>query len=172
MSPPVSSTPWRQLAPDAEGVLVIDGHQIPKGIAVGVNIYSLHHTEEYFPDPFKFSPERWLASGNGTEPSAEQRRTREAFCPFSIGHRSCAGKPVAYLEASLTLAKTLWYLDFERATGALGQVGAGKKGGQSGRERPEEFQLYDTFNSVHDGPYLVFKPRNSSFWEELGVNEP
>lgn len=47
MSPPVPGTLWRRLAPDEEknGPLVIDGHVIPPGTNVGINIYSLHHNE-------------------------------------------------------------------------------------------------------------------------------
>ncbi|KAI1208484.1 cytochrome P450 [Annulohypoxylon truncatum] len=161
MSPPTPSTPWRQLAPDEkDDFLIIDGYPIPKGVSFGVNIYSLHHNEKYFPDPYRFSPERWLPPVPDTpESRAAQKIMRDAFSPFSVGARSCAGKPVAYLETSLTLAKTLWHLDFELAPGVLRQVGAGRKGGESGRERPEEFQLFDQFTSAHDGPYLMFKPR-------------
>lgn len=65
---------------------------------------------------------------------------------------------MAYLELSLSLAKTLWYYDFETAPGKLGRVGVGQEG---------EFHLYDIFTSTHDGPYLVFKPRDS-FAEDFG----
>lgn len=81
-----------------------------------------------------------------------------AFAAFSVGSRGCAGKPTAYLELSLSLAKILWYLDFETAPGELGQVGAGQEG---------DFRLYDIFTSTHDGPYLVFKPRDA-FVEDFG----
>jgi cytochrome P450 len=62
MSPPVSGTTWRQLYDDEDKTkpLVVDGHVIPPGTLVGVNTYSLHHNEEYFPDSFTFKPERWL----------------------------------------------------------------------------------------------------------------
>lgn len=47
MSPPVPGTLWRHLAPEEEvaGPLIVDGHIIPNGTKVGVNIYSLHHNE-------------------------------------------------------------------------------------------------------------------------------
>jgi cytochrome P450 len=47
MSPPVPGTLWRQLAPEEEaaGPLIVDGHVIPNGAKLGVNIYSLHHNE-------------------------------------------------------------------------------------------------------------------------------
>ncbi len=47
MSPPTPGTLWRCLAPEEEGrgPFVVDGHVIPQGTKVGVNIYSLHHNE-------------------------------------------------------------------------------------------------------------------------------
>ncbi|KAI1419418.1 cytochrome P450 [Xylaria sp. FL1777] len=163
MSSPVNGTLWRELAADDDGSrpFTVDGHVIPKGVQVGVNIYTLHHNPEYFPDPYAFKPERWLG-GN----EAERRRMKDAFAPFQIGYRGCAGKPMAYLEASLVIAKLFWYFNFESAPGEIGQVGGGKVGDETGRHRPEEFQMYDVFASKHDGPMVIFKPREK-YCEEL-----
>jgi hypothetical protein len=90
----------------------------------------------------------------------------DAFAAFSIGYRGCAGKAMAYLESSLAVAKTLWYFDFETVLGELGEIGAGKIGDTTGRDRPGEFQLYDIFASDHDGPNLLFRPRGD-YWKEL-----
>ncbi|KAI1774678.1 cytochrome P450 [Hypoxylon cercidicola] len=160
MSPPTPGTLWRHLAPEEEGCgpFVVDGHIIPNGTKVGVNIYSLHHNEEYFSNPFKYDPGRWLITGDSDEKAAQRKAIHDAFAAFSVGPRGCAGKPTAYLELSLSLAKTLWYYDFETAPGKLGQVGVGQEG---------EFHLYDIFTSTHDGPYLVFKPRDP-FAEDFG----
>ncbi|KAI0467676.1 cytochrome P450 [Xylaria cf. heliscus] len=166
ISSPVNGTLWRELEADDDGSkpFIVDGHVIPKGVQVGVNIYTLHHNPEYFPDPYTFKPERWL---NGDE--AEQRRMKDAFAPFQIGYRGCAGKPMAYLEASLVIAKLLWYFDFEVASGEIGQVGGGKVGDETGRHRPGEFQMYDVFASGHDGPMLTFKPRGTHCEELTAV---
>ena len=86
---------------------------------------------------------------------------REAFGAFSVGPRGCAGIAMAYLETSLVLAKTLWHFDFEKAEGELGVIGVGKAGGEEGRARSDEFQLYDLFVSAHDGPYLSFRSRDN-----------
>ncbi|OTA98517.1 hypothetical protein M426DRAFT_258565, partial [Hypoxylon sp. CI-4A] len=154
MSPPTPGTLWRQLAPEEEGrgPFVVDGHVIPRGTKVGVNIYSLHHNEEYFPNPFMYDPDRWLITGDSDEMVTQRKVMHDAFTPFSVGSRGCAGKPTAYLELSLSLAKILWYYDFETAPGKLGQVGVSHEG---------DFQLYDIFTSSHDGPYLVFRPREA-----------
>ncbi|KAI1259224.1 cytochrome P450 [Xylariaceae sp. FL1019] len=157
LSPPVSGTLWRELYSDElkNGALVVDGHVIPSGIQVGVSIYSIHHNEQYFEDPFIFRPERWL-----TEDHDALTRMYSAFSPFSMGPRGCAGKSMAYLEASLVIAKTMWRFDFTLAPGKLGSVGqVGSKA--PGADRFAEFQLHDTFGSRHDGPNLVFQSSSS-----------
>ncbi|KAI0010008.1 cytochrome P450 [Xylariaceae sp. FL0662B] len=168
MSPPVTGTLWRELYPDEQhrGPFIVDGHVIPPGTQVGVCTYSLHHNEEYFPEPFVFRPERWL-----TRDEAVLSRMHSAFCPFSLGPRGCAGKPMAYLEASLVIAKTLWRFDFEAASGDIGAAGAGVPGKTDGRGRPEEFQLFDTFGSRHVGPNLIFRPRDDSS-DGIGTGAP
>lgn len=158
LAPPVPGTLWREVpsAEDGRGRVVIDGHVVPPGTQVGVNIYSIHHNEEYFPDPFAFRPERWLASET---PEAQRKVMLDAFNPFSIGYRGCAGKAMAYLESNLIIAKTLWHFDFETAPGKLGEVGGGTPGRTDGRHRPDEYQLYDIISGAHDGPYLIFRAR-------------
>ncbi|RYP01507.1 hypothetical protein DL764_006202 [Monosporascus ibericus] len=158
MSPPIPGTLWREEASEykrATEPLLVDGHVIPPGTQVGVNAYAIHHNKEYFQEPFEFKPERWFPE------SAESRRTnKNAFVPFSVGARGRAGKAMAYLEAGLVIAKALWYFDFEKAPGEIGRIG-GAKG------RPDEYHLRDIVVSVHDGPYLTFRPRSNSV-KELG----
>ncbi|KAI1405615.1 cytochrome P450 [Hypoxylon fuscum] len=158
LAPPVPGTLWREVPHDNDKSepVIIDGHVVPPGTQVGVSIYTLHHNEEYFPDPFAFKPERWLPSET---PKAQLKAMHEAFTPFSIGYRGCAGKAMAYLESNLVLAKTIWELDFKPAHGKLGEVGGGIAGKSNGRGLPDEYQLYDIVSGDHDGPYLVFSPR-------------
>ncbi|KAJ2998607.1 hypothetical protein NUW58_g267 [Xylaria curta] len=120
---------------------------------VGVKFYTLHHNEKYFPDPCVFKPKRWLASQT---PEAQINLMREAFTPFSIGYHGCAGKPMAYLETSLIIAKPLWYFNCKLASGRLWKVGGGTPGRTDGRGRPDEYQLYDIIAGEHDGTYLRF----------------
>jgi cytochrome P450 len=166
VAPPTTATPWRTedvyspSFPPSDEPFVVDGHVIPRGTAVGVSLYSLLHNADYFPVPFAFRPERWLGPEDET-----RTKIRRAFAPFALGDRSCAGKAMAYLEASLTIAKTLWYFDFETAPGELGRVGGGTPGRTDGRENVDEYQLYDIFNADHDGPNLVFRPRGN-LWKK------
>ncbi|KAI1465636.1 cytochrome P450 [Daldinia caldariorum] len=168
MSPPAAGVLWRESLHTAGDLpFTVDGHVIPGGTLVGVNIYSVHHIAEYFPDPFTYQPERWL---DNTMPTEKKRIMRDAFVPFSLGPRGCAGQAMAYSEISLAVAKTMWYFDFERAKGRLGEIGAGAQGAGEGREQPGEFQLLDNFTASHDGPYLTFHCREN-LYEDLNNAE-
>jgi cytochrome P450 len=164
MAPPASGMMWRtQVTAKTVGArlvntpFVVDGHVIPEGTDVAVNIYAIHHNEEYFPDPFTFKPERWLTP----EASDLSSPMRKAFAPFLVGNRACAGKALAYLEVGLAMAYTFYYFDFERAPGKQGQVGGGVRGRTDGRDREDEYQLYEIFSALHDGPILVLKERKT-----------
>ena len=151
MSPPVGSALWREtLCP-----VTVDSEPLPAGCDVGVGIYSLHHSEEYFEDAFAYLPERWLAE-EGCE------KARRAFTPFSIGMRGCLGKGLAMTEMMLTMAMVLFVGDFTVAGGEAGRTGRGKIGGDIGREREEEYQLWDFVTAQKEGPILVFEERKSN----------
>lgn len=181
MSPSTLAPAWREqerTSAAAGEPFIVDGYVIPPGTQVAVSQFTVQHNEEYFPDPFDFRPERWLApeSGDtqGSPETAEQRDARatmrRAFVPFSTGDRSCAGKSMAYLEMRLAIAKTLWYFDFERAPGEAGELGGGRPGQVDGRGRREEFQLYDSIAVDHKGPNLIFSSRGDG-WKELDLNK-
>ncbi|CAJ2504137.1 Uu.00g115310.m01.CDS01 [Anthostomella pinea] len=99
MSPPVGTTLREQDSRDGETQpLIVDGHVIPRGTLVGVNIYALHHNPEYFPDPFTFSPEPWIIPwSEGAAGEKARKLMHDAFAAFSVGTRGCAGKAMAYL---------------------------------------------------------------------------
>jgi len=154
MSPPISGTLWREVSTDH---FILDGEHIPKGYIVGVSPYALHHNEELFPDSYSFKPERWIVSADNPKELVE--RARYMFSPFSVGTRACAGKNMAYMELTNTLAKTVWYLDFRRAAGPLGNVGGGKANATNGKHRANEFQLEEHITCNHKGPFLQFRVR-------------
>ncbi|XDG01693.1 hypothetical protein ABKA04_001308 [Annulohypoxylon sp. FPYF3050] len=157
LSPPAPGVLWREHLPaDGNQPFIVDGHVIPRGTIVGVNVYSIHHNEEYFPDPFSYHPERWLDESLAPE---QKKLMRQAFIPFALGQRGCPGKAMAYLEISLAVAKALWHFDFCQAAGDIGHVGASVLGMGDGGEKVEEFSLFDHFTASHDGPYLEFRRR-------------
>ena len=149
MSPPVGGALWREtLCP-----VVVNSEPLPTGCDVGVGIYSIHHNEEYFKDAYVYRPERWLSEEGSEE-------ARKAFNPFSIGMRGCLGKGLAMTEMMLTMAVVLFAGDFKVAEGEVGRVGRGKAGEGIGREREEEYQLWDFVTAQKEGPILVFEERS------------
>ncbi|KAK8123762.1 cytochrome P450 [Apiospora kogelbergensis] len=155
ISPPVGSSLWREVT--ADGVS-IDSLHVPKGCDVGVPIYSIHHDPKYFKEPFEYRPERWLVD-DGT---GSIERGRSVFNPFSVGMRGCLGKGLANTELMLATATLLYRGDFKLASGKLGHVGRGSKGGVFGRHRTHEYQLYDHVTCQKHGPFLQFLPRGAS----------
>lgn len=159
MAPPFVGTFWREADTSFKGPFVVDGHVIPAGTIVGVNPYCLMHNEKYFPEPFQFRPERWLDDEGDEEKRRAPGLARKAFSPFAAGETGCLGKAMAYHEICLTVAKTLWYFDFHSPPGDAGKLGEGEPGRTDGRDRRDEYQLYDVATADHDGPNLIFKPR-------------
>lgn len=75
-----------------------NGIRMRKGDIVNICIWAVHHDPEYYPEPFKFKPERF---------SDENRKLREneTFIPFGAGQRSCIGMRFAMIEMKLFLAE-------------------------------------------------------------------
>ena len=159
MSPPAPSIMPREVL---SGGIEVDGHHIPQGIEIGTPIYAIHHEATYFPEPFSFQPERWIAEPEASDNTKEASRerialARSAFHPFSRGARDCVGKQMAYREMMIVLARILWAFEMELAPGS--SLGEGKFGAGYGRERKGEYQLVDLFAAAGSGPELCFKQR-------------
>ena len=155
MSRPVGGLMPREVL---SGGIEVDGHFFDKGIELGVPHYAIHHNETYYPEPFRYMPDRWLVEsehdGRGTQQLA---LAQSAFCPFSIGPRGCVGKIMAYQEMMTVLARVLWEFDLRLEPGS--KVGEGFETGVEGRRRRDEYQLYDTFASKSFGPMMEVRPR-------------
>lgn len=158
LSPPVGGILPREVL---EGGTVIDGHDIPAGVVVGTPTYTIHHNAAYFPAPFTYLPERWLADEKAegiAEITAETvALARSAFCPFSLGSRGCIGKGLAYTELTTALARMLWLYDIRLAPGT--SMGEGNPDLEYGRRRETEYQLTDCFTSKKNGPMVEFRER-------------
>jgi hypothetical protein len=63
------------------------------------------------------------------------------------------------VELHLVLSHVLWTFDLRLAPGELGHVGEGKEDGPIGRQRVNEFQLFDHLTAAKNGPFLEFIPR-------------
>ena len=73
------------------------GYKIPASANVVMSPWIMHHHPGYFPDPWKFDPDRWL-------PDRAQKLPRFAYFPFGGGPRQCIGNAFAMMEATLLLA--------------------------------------------------------------------
>ena len=69
----------------------------PAGITLLVSAYLLHHDPELYPDPYTFSPERFLGQSPGTY----------TWIPFGGGRRRCLGASFAIQEMKIVLRAVL-----------------------------------------------------------------
>lgn len=156
MCPPVAAELSRVVLP---GGAEVDGHFIPEGNQCSTSTYCLSYNKDYFPEPFKFRPERWIVDENdATGASAEAVAVAEtAFCTFSSGSRGCVGKNLAWLEMKVVLAKMVHR--FELKADETNNLGGGDVNGQPGRRNVHQYQTYDVFVAGRDGPMMHIKPR-------------
>lgn len=153
IAPPVLGTLPRTVL---QGGAVIDGDMVPASTVVGVATYSIHHCQDYFPDPWAFRPERWIVGGDGVSRESVELAKR-AFCAFSKGIRGCIGKNLAYLELKLTLAHLLYRFQMRLAPGHEAVGEGGPHLNMSGRHRRDEYQLEDCMGAARKGPWVQFR---------------
>ncbi|KAM4042290.1 cytochrome P450 2K4-like [Anomaloglossus baeobatrachus] len=87
------------------------GYFIPKGATVITLIHSALRDKDYFEKPEEFYPEHFLDS-------AGNFKKNEAFIPFSIGKRSCAGETLAKMEIFIFFTSLLQNFTFLPPAGA------------------------------------------------------
>jgi cytochrome P450 len=152
--PPIFGVLPRQVLPGGE---TIDGVYLPEDTILGVSAYCIHHDPKYFPKPFEFKPERWIAEDDSVIGPDDVQAARSAFFAFSLGGSGCVGKGVAYQEMSIALARVLYRFDFRLKAGD--ETGAGKPTLGRGRRNPLEFQVRDVFAVLTTGPMVEFRRR-------------
>ncbi len=72
-------------------------YRIPTGAHFFFSQYMMSRTEEYFPDPLRFDPERF-----STE--AKASRSKYTYFPFGGGSRQCIGESFAWMEGIFSIA--------------------------------------------------------------------
>ncbi|KAM9316093.1 cytochrome P450 2K6-like [Gastrophryne carolinensis] len=89
----------------------LKGYYIPKGSHVILLLRSVLRDKEYFEKPDEFYPQHFLDSdGNFVK--------NEAFIPFFLGKRSCAGENLAKMELFLFFTTLLQKFTFQAPPGA------------------------------------------------------
>jgi len=84
--------------------LEFEGHIIPKDELIFIGTSVPHFMEEYFPDPYKFDPERF----------SEERREHMkpgVYAPFGRGPHSCLGQNLAEVLMGVIMARLFHRLD-------------------------------------------------------------
>ncbi|HYL27520.1 MAG TPA: cytochrome P450 [Candidatus Nitrosotalea sp.] len=89
------------------GVTLAGGWFIPAGMTIFLAPLILHRRAEYFPNPDRFDPDRWLRA----EPPPF------AYVPFGGGARKCIGETFAMREAEIVLAQLVRRYRFAAAPG-------------------------------------------------------
>ncbi len=103
--PPIWGQPREAVDDD-----VIQGYKVEKGTPVTVCQYVTHRHPEFFPDPEKFDPERFL-------PENEAKLPKFAFFPFGGGGRACIGNHFAMAEGQMAVATILQRFKIELVDG-------------------------------------------------------
>lgn len=161
MNPPkASSLPRKVLT----GGVSIEGHHFPKGVTLGVPLYVLHHDAQYFPEPWEYKPERWIADASTGVTGEDVARARSACAPFLIGPMNCIGKNMSYIALKLAVAHLLWRCDVRVAGGELTGGGRPRWRGErgevyEGRRRWNEYQMQDWILGFRDGPMIEVRER-------------
>lgn len=71
---------------------VDDSLSIKAGTVVYINTIGMHYNPQYFPDPYKFNPDRFM-------PENADNICPYSYMPFGEGPRSCVGKRFGYMTA-------------------------------------------------------------------------
>ena len=90
---------------------VLCDYRIPAGAFVTFSPYVIHRLPEYWSDPEKFDPDRFLPERSGGRP-------KFAYLPFGGGPHQCIGNQFALTEAALVLATVLQRYSLSLPAGA------------------------------------------------------
>jgi cytochrome P450 len=88
----------------------IGRYVVPAGSIVLMSPWVMHRDPRFFPDPFKFDPERWTAK-------AREARPKFSYFPFGGGPRVCIGEQFAWMEGALLIATIAQHWQMRLAEG-------------------------------------------------------
>lgn len=81
--------------------LTYNGFHIPKGITISVGLYGIHNSEDHWPNPTKFDPERFAPENKIVG------QHKYAWAPFGGGAHKCIGMIFAQVQAKVFLSHFL-----------------------------------------------------------------
>lgn len=87
------------------------GKLIPKNTTVYINLWAMHHDENFWKDPWKFDPNRFLDSEGHLVPAHHECRRR--LMVFGAGRRVCLGEALAKNRLFLFAVSLLQKFKFE-----------------------------------------------------------
>ncbi|KAL4861559.1 cytochrome P450 [Aspergillus spectabilis] len=93
------------------------GKEIPAKTTVLYNTYAVHYSDQYFPEPEKFLPERYLPRDD------PRHMVNGAYLAnhygFGAGRRECPGKHVANASLYIVISRLLWTFNVELGNNPL-----------------------------------------------------
>ncbi|OXV06037.1 hypothetical protein Egran_06197 [Elaphomyces granulatus] len=90
------------------------GYDLPPHTVVSASYRDLHRNPEFWPEPMRFWPERWLDDGErGDAPEPDL----QAYYPFSAGKHSCIGINFAWAEMRMVAANVFSRFDVVEVPG-------------------------------------------------------
>ncbi|CAG9769253.1 unnamed protein product [Ceutorhynchus assimilis] len=87
-------------------VIEATGLRIEKGTPIMISINAMHTDPKFYPDPFRFDPERFK---NGTK----ELENAGVYLPFGCGQRRCLGERFAPVVIKIALVEVLRKFKFE-----------------------------------------------------------
>ncbi|XP_048241236.1 cytochrome P450 3A24-like [Haliotis rufescens] len=84
----------------------IKGYHIPAGMSVNFPIFAMHHDPEFWAEPEKFDPDRFLPENKG-------QLHNYYYAPFGVGPKSCIGMRLATLTFKMTVVSILQHFRLE-----------------------------------------------------------
>ncbi|XP_054152863.1 cytochrome P450 3A8-like [Oppia nitens] len=98
----MNTTTLREGRVAANDYQLTDDIVIYRGQVVEFAKHAVHYCRDYYPDPHRFKPDRWL-------PDSRQQQSIPpyGYIPFGAGARMCVGKRFALMSVKLTIARLL-----------------------------------------------------------------
>jgi cytochrome P450 len=96
-------------------IVELGPYRLPEGTYFFFSQYILQRSQQFYPDPLRFDPERF-------SPEQKAVRPRFTYFPFGAGPRQCIGEAFAWMEGVLILATLAQRWSFHMVPGQIVDV--------------------------------------------------